>query len=75
MRVVFCLYFQKNDKSQWIQFYFDKESVISVIRTFGDGKENYVTKYFIQYSEDGKKWSDYTERGVKRVGGICLHRS
>ncbi|XP_028395191.1 uncharacterized protein LOC114519267 isoform X2 [Dendronephthya gigantea] len=58
---------EKNDKNQWIQFTFDKENVISVIRTFGDRKKSYVTKYSIQFSEDGTIWTDYMENGVKRI--------
>ncbi|CAB3985203.1 macrophage mannose receptor 1-like, partial [Paramuricea clavata] len=57
---------EKNDKSPWIQFKFDKESVISVIRTFGDRKESYVMTYSMQFSEDGDTWIDYVQHGVKR---------
>ena len=66
------LYFQKNDKSQWIQFKFDKESVISVVITFGNRKESYVKTYSVQFSEDGDTWIDYVQHGVKRVRTICL---
>ena len=61
------LYFQKNDKNQWIQFSFDKERVISVVRTFGDRVESYVKTYSMQFSGDGVNWTDYEQHGVKRV--------
>lgn len=58
---------QKNDRQQWIQFSFDKERVISVVRTFGDRAESYVKTYSMQYSGDGETWIDYKQYGVKRV--------
>ena len=68
----FLLCFQKNDKKQWIQFNFGKESVVSTVRTFGDRKESYVKRYSMQFSEDGTTWQDYVQQGVKRVRTILL---
>ena len=68
----FFLHFQKNEKGQWIQFNFDKESIISAVRTFGDKKESYVKKYTIEFSEDGTTWIDYKQHGVKRVRIMLL---
>ncbi|XP_046846405.1 lactadherin-like [Xenia sp. Carnegie-2017] len=57
----------KNDKKQWIQFKFPRESKVSTILTFGDRRKSYVKSYYMQFSDDGENWSNYVQHGTTRI--------
>ncbi|XP_051563819.1 coagulation factor V [Myxocyprinus asiaticus] len=55
---------KNNDMQQWIQVEFPVAKKISGIITQGAkslGTEKFVTKYTLEYSDDGKRWSKYTD--------------
>lgn len=52
----------KNDGSQYLQIYFSQVREIRQLRTQGSVSEKaWVKTYFIQHSQDGETWTNYTK--------------
>jgi len=47
---------------------------VSKVLTLGkaDDKNRYVTKYLLEYSSDGDKWSEYKDKTGKRVSFLFV---
>ena len=59
-------FIQTADSKQWFQISFSSETKIIGLVTYGGGN-SYVKVYQLLYSDDGKGWASYTERGNVRV--------
>lgn len=58
----------RNDGSQYLQVQFAQIREIRQLRTQGSvAKNSWVTKYSIEYSENGEKWTNYSRLGKVEV--------
>lgn len=57
-----------NNGSQYLQIHFSQIREIRQLRTQGSvAKKAWVKTYFIQHSQDGEKWTNYTKLGQAEV--------
>ena len=57
-----------SDMSQYLQIDLNKEMTLSGVATQGQiDAPNWVAKYSIQHSTDGRNWKDYKEFGYSKV--------
>ena len=69
---------KKNDQNQWLQVALDNPMKVTAVATQGRGKyDQWVTKYKLQYSDDGKSFQYYEEEGKDKVNRLkaLLHRA
>ena len=58
-----------NDKNQWFQVKFERAAKIRRVACQGRmDADQWVTKYTLEYSLDGKSWKDYGFNGKTTVG-------
>ena len=58
-----------NDKNQWFQVKFERAAKIHRVACQGRmDADQWVTKYTLEYSLDGKSWKDYGFNGKTTVG-------
>ncbi|XP_077993034.1 contactin-associated protein-like 2 isoform X2 [Glandiceps talaboti] len=56
------------DNNQYLTIDLAVQTEITAVATQGrQGSEEWVTQYTLQYSDDGERWLDYTERGSKKT--------
>jgi len=69
---------ETNDQNQWLQVALDNPMKVTAVATQGRGKyDQWVTKYKLQYSDDGKSFQYYEEEGKDKVNRLkaLLHRA
>lgn len=55
---------RRNDANQWLQVDLSKITTVKGVATQGRaGVKQWVTKYKLQYSDDGQTFNDYKEEG------------
>ncbi|XP_032229700.2 uncharacterized protein LOC5505409 [Nematostella vectensis] len=60
-------------KTEYIQIDLGQERTVSNIETQGRGNwYDWVTAYHLSYSQDGQRWTPYTERGL-HSNSMCYH--
>ena len=64
-----------NDGTQYLQVQFSQVREIRQLRTQGSLSEKaWVKTYFIEHSEDGEKWTNYTRLGQVEVMGEYIEK-
>lgn len=61
-----CAFTSNNE--QYIQLDFARKTRVTGIVTYGRSqKQNWITRYLLQFSNDEVKWHDYMENGFVKV--------
>lgn len=67
----------KNDENQYLQVDLSRKTEVTKVATQGQigSKDRHVKTYALLYSDDGKKWQQYSSKGKEKVRLLFRYHS